>query len=96
MSLLIICSYPSVSVLGVDIAQCVQSKLLSLGLNMSMCRGQAYDGGSNMSGSVNGCAAVIKRKHPLAIYSHCHSHKLNLALMKACTHVTEISTLFLK
>lgn len=58
---------------------------------MDNCIGQAYDGVSNMSGSVQGVAAIIKEKFPHAKYSHCRSHCLNLALMKACSSITEIS-----
>ena len=50
-------------------------------------RGQAYDGASSMSGRYNGCAALIQRKYPLAMYSHCCSHALNLAVVNACSLV---------
>lgn len=58
---------------------------------MSFCCGQAYDGASNMSGAVRGAAAVIAQDHPLALYCHCRSHVLNLALVKSCTTVRSIS-----
>ena len=46
-------------------------------------RGQAYDGAGNMSGSLNGTAALISKDNPLALYLHCASHSLNLAVVKS-------------
>ena len=37
-----------------------------------------------MSGKYKGCAAIIQKKFPLATYSHCCSHVLNLAVVSAC------------
>ena len=45
-----------------------------------MC-GQAYDGASNMSGKIRGVAARIQSQYPLAFYTHCASHCLNLAVV---------------
>ena len=50
-------------------------------LNPTKLRGQAYDGASNMSGRTNGAAARISSQFPLAIYTHCASHCLNLAVV---------------
>lgn len=47
----------------------------------SKMRGQAYDGASNMSGKTRGAAARICSKYPLALYTHCASHCLNLAVV---------------
>ena len=49
-------------------------------LDPSIC-GQAYDGASNMSGKTNGAAARIPSQYPLALYTHCTSHCLNLAVV---------------
>ena len=76
---------------GQALAESILDEANSLGLDMSKCRGQAYDGASNMSGAVNGCAAIIRKAHPLAKYSHCKSHCLNLAIMKVATSIPEIS-----
>ena len=35
-----------------------------------------------MAGSVNGAAALITADYPLALYLHCASHYLNLAVVK--------------
>ena len=37
-----------------------------------------------MAGSVNSTAALIQNEYPLAIYLHCASHCLNLAVVKSC------------
>lgn len=39
-----------------------------------------------MSGAKSGCMAItiIKQKAPKAIYFHCASHHLNLAIVSAC------------
>ena len=53
------------------------------GLGLNKLRGQAYDGAGNMAGSVRGTAALITAKYPLALYFHCASHCLNLAVVKS-------------
>ena len=53
----------------------------SHGLDPSKLRGQAYDGAGNMSGHLNGTAALISNDYPLALYLHCASHSLNLAVV---------------
>ena len=47
---------------------------------ISQCRGQAYDGASNMSGHLNGVAAKIENDVPAALYLHCFAHCTNLCL----------------
>ncbi len=55
-------------------------------LDISFCRGQGYDGASNMSSSTVGVQARIREaSSPLALYTHCHSHQLNLCIVKACS-----------
>ena len=46
--------------------------------------GQAYDEAGAMAGSVSGVAARIQSLCPLALYTHCFSHKLNLVIVDAC------------
>ena len=47
----------------------------------SKMHGQAYDGASNMSGKKIGAAARIRSQYPLALYTYCASHCLNLAVV---------------
>ena len=48
------------------------------------CRGQAYDGAVAMSSERVGVQARIKVVCPLALYTHCRSHVLNLSIASAC------------
>ena len=43
-------------------------------------RGQGYDGTSNMSGKYRGVRARVKELYPLAMYTHCCNHVLNLVI----------------
>lgn len=69
----------------------LESKIVTIleemGLNLAKCRGQGYDGASNMSGVYNGLQALIKLKEPTANYVHCAAHNLNLVLNDACSNV---------
>ena len=64
----------------------------SVSLDPSRIRGQAYDGASVMSGEVGGVQAKIKEISPLAIYTHCYSHCLNLSIAASC-QVQEVRNL---
>lgn len=50
-------------------------------LDISLCRGQAYDGANTMSGRFSGLQTKIKDVSPLALYIHCCAHNLNLVLI---------------
>ena len=67
--------------------RCLADKILgfltALQLDQKMLRGQGYDGAGSMAGSVNGTAALISAQYPLALYFHCASHCLNLAVVKS-------------
>ncbi len=52
---------------------------MRLNLSMTKCRGQCYDGASNMSGSRSGVAKQLRDAEPRALFTHCHGHALNLA-----------------
>ena len=79
------------NIVGEALAEEILRLIGSVGLDMGKCIGQAYDGASNMSGQRNGTAAIICQQFPKASYSHCRSHKLNLALMKSCSSIQPIS-----
>lgn len=38
-----------------------------------------------MRGKFNGVQALIEKQFPTAVYVHCFSHSLNLALLSACS-----------
>ncbi len=59
--------------------------LIRCGLPLSNCRGQTYDGASNMSGHLSGVATRLMQEEPRAFYVHCVAHCLNLCLQD-CAH----------
>lgn len=61
----------------------IYQKLEELKINALMV-GQSYDGATVMSGVKNGLQAIIKERHPYAMYVHCLAHKVNLVLVAAC------------
>ncbi|KAK0156468.1 Zinc finger MYM-type protein 1 [Merluccius polli] len=63
---------------GSSLADCVIKMVSDLGLDLSNCRGQAYDNASNMSGKYNGLQAQLKKNKPLIHYIPCAAHSLNL------------------
>ena len=54
--------------------------LLRMNLTLSNCRGQCYDGASNMAGSRSGVSTQLSSEEPRAVYTHCYGHALNLAV----------------
>ena len=69
---------------GEALATLIEDTCKSLSLDLSLCRGQGYDGASNMCGKSKGVSSVLLAKFPKALYFHCASHKLNLCVVKAC------------
>jgi len=78
---------PVTDVSGEGLASVIVNSLTEFGLNLAYLRGQGYDGAGAMSGKLNGVQARIRRMYPLAVYVHCASHSLNLAISDACTVV---------
>ena len=54
------------------------------GLDTELCRGQGYDGASNMSSEIVGVQQRIKELCEKAVYTHCCGHNLTLAVVSAC------------
>ena len=71
---------------GENIANIIISVMESLKFDLTKLRGQGYDGASNMAGKIKGGKTRILEKFPLAQYSHCSSHALNLVIMSGCKH----------
>ena len=53
--------------------------------NLKFRRGQEFYGVGKMKGEKTGCAARIMAKYPGALYVHCASHSLNLAVGDICS-----------
>ena len=56
-------------------------------LTLANCRGQTYDGASNMLGRKSGVAAKILEEQPKALPTHCHAHSLSLSVKDVCKNV---------
>ena len=59
-------------------------RLIDLGLDIRNYRGQGYDGAAVVSGHINGLSSHICKINNKAIYTHCHSHRLNLVIGASC------------
>lgn len=51
-----------------------------MNLKITQCRGQCYDGASNISGTKSSVATQIATEETRAVYMHCYDHALNLAV----------------
>ena len=79
---------------GAEIAALILTILGKNSINISDCRGQGYDNGSNMSGKNIGAQACILKENPLAVFSPCGCHSLNLTGSHAAECVKEAVTFF--
>jgi len=62
------------------VVEAILDALTRCGLDMRDCRGQSFDGASNMSGLYGGVSALILKQQSKAIYVHCNAHCLDLAI----------------
>ena len=63
-----------------SLVSAIKKTLARMNIQLTNCRGQCYDGASNMSRSRNGVATQIAREENQALYIHCFGHALNLAV----------------
>ena len=61
---------------GAGIASQLLNILRNVGINPHFMIGQSYDGASTMSGQHNGVQKHIEDQCPIALYTHCVSHRL--------------------
>ena len=66
-----------------DFFNILQTAIQKLGLSLSMCYGQSYDGTNTMSGELSGLQTRVREVAPNALYTHCCAHNLNLVLIDA-------------
>jgi hypothetical protein len=59
----------------------IDSLLAKFKLRLKQCRGQGYDGASNMRGELNGLQSLIMRDSKTAYYVHCFAHQLQLVIV---------------
>ena len=60
--------------------QAICDTLLRINVQLSSCHSQCYDGAPNRSGSRNGVVIQIAAQEKCALYIHCFTHCLNLAV----------------
>ena len=70
---------------GKALAETILTEIGNLTLDNNNCRGQGYDGAASVSGHINGLLADILRINEKAVYTHCYSHRLNLAVAASCS-----------
>lgn len=70
---------------GKGLANLIIKSLQELGLECKNLVGQGYDGAAAMAGNFNGVQTEIKKIYPYALYVHCSSHSLNLAIGHCCS-----------
>ena len=68
---------------GDILAREIKKTLTKFGLDFQDCRGQGYDGATNMS-SMNGVQGRLSAENAKATYVHCKCHVLNLCIVVAC------------
>ncbi|XP_065580922.1 zinc finger MYM-type protein 1-like [Artemia franciscana] len=77
-----------------SLADFIYNEIKGIGLDWSKCVGQCYDGASVMSGHFSGVQARLREKAPQAVYTHCHSHRLNLVIGDCMQKIQRISSVF--
>lgn len=70
---------------GEVLARKLKETLVKYDLDFQDCRGQGYDGASNMSSTGAGVQGRLTAENPKAVYIHCNSHILNLCIVQACS-----------
>ncbi|XP_065681485.1 52 kDa repressor of the inhibitor of the protein kinase-like [Hydra vulgaris] len=85
----------SEGVKGKDLFNVLLNCVSNLNLDIKNCRGQGYDGASSVTGYINGLSAQVLNINSKALYTHCHSHRLNLSICESC-NVQLVSEVFNK
>ena len=72
---------------GVGLYQTIKELLGSAGLDILDSRWQWYDGAGVVAGKDKRLQTQVCRKNPKALYTHCASHRLNVAVVTSCKEV---------
>jgi hypothetical protein len=59
----------------------IDSLLAKFKVSLKQCRGQGYNGASNMRGELNGLQSLIMRDSKTTYYVHCFTHQLQLVIV---------------
>ena len=66
------------------LAETVLGRIINLGFDIRNCCGKGYDRAAAVSGHINGLSPHICKLSSKAIYTHSHSHHLNLVIGASC------------
>ena len=80
------------SVSSENLRTLIKESIQKLSLDLSDLRGQAYDGAGNMPGSRSEASTSIVAENPKALYFHCSSHRLNLAVA-SCSKIRAVKNM---
>ena len=76
----------------------IKDMLIRINLSLQQCRGQCYDGVTNMSGNLGGVVNQITNEEKRALFCHCNGYSLNLAAsdaIKGCKVMSDaLDTIF--
>ena len=75
------CSY---GLSGQSLYRTIKEFLVLVGIDISDCRGQGYDGVGAVTGKNQGLSAHVLRVNPKALYTHCFCHRVNLVVVASC------------
>ncbi|XP_070224564.1 zinc finger MYM-type protein 1 isoform X3 [Bos mutus] len=75
---------------GTSLHRSIKAYLQQIGVDLDKIRGQAYDSTSNWKGKFKKIAAEFKKEEPRALYLHCYTHCLDLAVIRFCKEVKEL------
>ena len=73
------------------IIRVIKDIMVRLNIQLENCRGQTYDGASNMLGKKSGVATQILSEQPKAVVTHCQGHSLSLAVKDLTTNCKVLS-----
>uniref|UniRef100_H2ZVP5 TTF-type domain-containing protein n=1 Tax=Latimeria chalumnae TaxID=7897 RepID=H2ZVP5_LATCH len=61
--------------------------LLRFDFPLEKCRGQCYDGATNVAGCRRGLQALVQEDEPRAVYVHCLAHTVNLVVQDVAQNI---------
>ena len=85
--------YELTNIKSETIVNAIKDIVLRCHLSLNDCRGQTYDGASNMMGKRSGVSTQILAEQPKAMVTHCQGHSLSLAiksLTRDCTILSDV------
>ena len=83
--------YEVPNIQSTTIVKAILDVLVRLEIPLDNCRGQCYDGASNMMGKKSGVAQQIKDRQPKSVVTHCHAHSLSLGVKDVVKDVKILS-----